>query len=246
LIVNRVLKLFRSINHLTGKFVLKKYFLSITIVCFSTLPSFSQKIFRGIVIDSASFEELPGVLIQVKGTERRTITFTTGHFSIAATPEETLIFSMLGYHPVELPLLFEEDVMLIRLSEQIRLLDEVTIKATRLYPNEIINRTKVAPKRMTALQGITSPIDYFWKLEREKRKLARIVEENNKAQTYVQVITDPVVKEIMMKAYNITELVYYERLAVFNQEHASISYSTDPEEIMDSLHAYFRDIEVKK
>jgi hypothetical protein len=72
------------------------------------------------------------------------------------------------------------------------------------------------------------------------------VEENNKAQTYVQVITDPVVKEIMMKAYSITELVYYEQLAIFNQEHASISYSTDPEEIMEALHEFFQAFEGKK
>ena len=129
--------------------------------------------------------------------------------------------------------------MLIRLSEQIRLLDEITIRATRLYPNEIVNRTKTAPKRVSALEGVFSPFDYFWKLEREKRKLARIIEENNKAQTYLQVITDPVVKEIMMKAYDLTELTYYERLAIFNQKNTSISYSTDPEEIMESLHEFF-------
>ena len=228
-----------------GNYLLKKYFFAALLLFLSSV-GFSQKQFRGIVIDSASFEELPSVMIQVKGTQRRTISFTNGHFTIAASPEETLIFTMLGYHPVELPLLFEEDVMLIRMSEQIRLLDEVTIKATRLYPNEIINRTKVAPKRMSALQGVISPIDYFWKLEREKRKLARIVEENNKAQTYVQVITDPVVKDIMMKAYSLTELVYYERLALFNQQYASISYSSDPEEIMESLHAFFQAAEGKK
>ena len=146
---------------------------------------------------------------------------------------------MLGYQPVELPLLFEEDVMLIRKSEQVRLLNEITIRATRLYPNEIVNRTKIAPKRMSAIEGVFSPFDYFWKLEREKRKLARIVEENNKAQTYIQVINDPVVKDIMMKAYDLTELTYYERLAVFNQQNTSISYSTDPEEIMESLHEFF-------
>ena len=208
-------------------------------VAFAALPSFSQKIFSGIVIDSASFEELPGVMILVKGTERRTISFTTGYFTIAARPQDTLIFTMLGYQPVELPLLFEEDVMLIRMSEQVRLLNEITIRATRLYPNEIVNRTKTAPKRMSAIEGVFSPFDYFWKLEREKRKLARIVEENNKAQTYIQVINDPVVKDIMMKAYDLTELTYYERLAVFNQQNTSISYSTDPEEIMESLHEFF-------
>jgi hypothetical protein len=48
-----------------------------------------------------------------------------------------------------------------------------------------------------------------------------------------------VVKDIMMKAYDLTELTYYERLAVFNQQNSSISYSTDPEEIMESLHEFF-------
>ena len=208
-------------------------------VAFAALPSFSQKIFSGIVIDSASFEELPGVIIHVKSSEKRTISSTVGHFTIPANHSDTLIFTMLGYQPVELPLLFEEDVMLIRMSEQVRLLSEITIRATRLYPNEIVNRTKIAPKRMSAIEGVFSPFDYFWKLEREKRKLARIVEENNKAQTYIQVINDPVVKDIMMKAYDLTELTYYERLAVFNQQNTSISYSTDPEEIMESLHEFF-------
>jgi hypothetical protein len=204
-----------------------------------SVPVYSQITFRGIVIDSASFEELPGVIIHVKSSERRTISSAIGQFTISANHSDTLIISLLGYQPIELPLLYEEDVMLIRLSEQIRLLDEITIRATRLYPNEIVNRTKTAPKRVSALEGVFSPFDYFWKLEREKRKLARIVEENNKAQTYVQVINDPIVKEIMMNAYDITELTYYERLAIFNKQNISISYSTDPEEIMEALHDFF-------
>jgi hypothetical protein len=216
----------------------KKYVL-FSLVAFAALPSFSQKMFRGIVIDSASFEELPNTIIHVKNSERRTISSPQGSFTITANENDTLIFTMLGYQPLELALLYEEDVMLIRMSEQVKLLDEITIRATRLYPNEIVNRTKTAPKRMSALEGVFAPFDYFWKLEREKRKLARIVEENNKAQTYVQVINDPVVKDIMMKAYDLTELNYYERLATFNQRHASISYSTDPEEIMEALHTFF-------
>ena len=224
---------------------MKKYFL-LLFISFTAFSGFSQKIFRGIVIDSASFEELPSVVVRVNHSERRAITSVTGEFSILAYPTDTLTFSMLGYYVVELPLLFEEDVMLIRLVEQVRLLDEITIRATRLYPNEIVNRTKVAPKRMSALEGVFSPIDYFWKLEREKRKLARIVEENNRTQTYVQMITDPVVKDIIMKAYDLTELAYYERIAIFNQQHRSISYSTEPEEIMDSLLAFFQAAEGKK
>ncbi len=153
---------------------------------------------------------------------------------------------MLGFYPVELSLFFEEDVLLIRMSEQIRLLDEITIEATRLYPNEIVNRTKVAPKRVTALEGVFSPFDYFWKQEREKRKLARIIDENNRTQTYVQMITDPALEEIIMKAYDLTEEDYYERLAIFNQQYPSVSYSTEPEEIMDSLVAFFQVAKGKK
>jgi hypothetical protein len=93
---------------------------------------------------------------------------------------------------------------------------------------------------MSALEGVLAPWDYFWKLEREKRKLTRIVEEHNKTQTYLQVVNDPVVKEIIMKAYDLTELIYYETLADFNQQRRSIAYSTDPEEIMESLHDFFK------
>jgi hypothetical protein len=235
---SRCVKLFFTLNHLTGKCILKKCFL-LLLLSFAAFPCLSQKVFRGIVIDSASFEELPSVVVRVNHSERRTITSVAGEFSILANPQDTLTFSMLGYHVVELPLLFEEDVMLIRLIEQVRILDEITIRATRLYPNEIVNRTKVAPKKMSALEGVFSPFDYFWKLEREKRKLSRIVEENNKTQTYVQVISDPVVKDILMKAYELTELAYYERLAIFNQLHPAVSYFTDPEDIMESLHEFF-------
>ena len=130
--------------------------------------------------------------------------------------------------------------MLIRMSEQIKMLDEITIKATRLYPNEIVNRTKEPPKKMSTLEGVLAPWEYFWKLEREKRKLTRIIEEHNKTQTYLQVVNDHVVKEIIMKAYDLTELTYYETLADFNQQRRSIAYSTDPEEIMESLHDFFK------
>jgi len=238
-------KLFRFIIHQTENLVLKTCFLFVFLLL-TSLPSFSQKLFSGIVIDSASFEELPGVVVHVKHSERWTITSTTGHFRILANQQDTLTFTMLGYHDMELPLFFEEDVMLLRISEQVRILDEVTIRATRLYPNEILNRTKVAPKKMSGLDGFAAPFDYFSRLEKEKRKLARIVEENNRTQTYVQVITDPVVKEIIMKAYDLRELTYYEYLSVFNQRHPAISYSNDPEEIMEALHAFFLSATSKK
>jgi hypothetical protein len=219
---------------------LKKYIL-LSFLLLLAGAAFSQNFFRGIVIDSASFEELPNVMISAKTSKARAISSAEGVFAIQTNEIDTLVFMILGYKPLELPLFFEKDAVLVRMREMVRFLNEVTVRATRLYPNEIVNRTKAAPKKMTAIEGVLAPFDYFWKLEREKRKLSRIVMENNKTQTYVQVINDTIVKDILMKAYGMKELLYYETMAAFNQQNPSVSYSTDPEEIMESLHSFFKD-----
>lgn len=84
-----------------------------------------------------------------------------------------------------------------------------------------------------------SPFDYFWKLEREKRKLSRVIEENNRTQIFRQVITDPDVKTIMMEDHHIDEETYYNLIEKFNIQHPSIHYFTDPDAIMEALHGFF-------
>lgn len=179
------------------------------------------------------------VHITIKNSSKGTYTNTSGQFKIAATVADTLLFSSLGYTHLELPLLLEEDVLFLRMREQLQMLQEITIKATRLYPNEILNRTRAAPRKMEAYQALQSPFTYFSKTEKEKRKIYRYVEENNRTQTYVQVITDPVVKEIFTKDYELTDEEYFELLASFNQTYKTIQYATNPEDIMEALHTYF-------
>ncbi len=123
------------------------------------------------------------------------------------------------------------------------MLQEITIKATRLYPNQIADRTHSAPRKMDPFQALQSPFTYFSKTEKEKRQIYRFVEQSNKTQTYVQVITDPIVKEIFTKDYELSDEEYYDRLANFNQQYRSIQYATDPEVIMEALHAYFLSME---
>jgi hypothetical protein len=141
---------------------------------------------------------------------------------------------------MELPLLFEENSLFVMLREDKIWLNEVIIKSTRLYPNKVEELTKTAPRTMSTLEGIFSPFDYFWSLEREKRKLTKIVEENNRTQTYRQVITDPDVKQIMMEDYEVTEETYYQIVVQFNQQQGHVHYFTDPDAIMESLHAFFQ------
>ncbi len=199
----------------------------------------AQQSYSGIVVDSVSMNGMGGVYISVKGNGKATVSNQSGLFTISASTVDTLVFSHLGYVTLELPLFLEEDALFIRMREQVSMLQEITIKAMRLYPNEIADRTRVAPRKMAGYQAMESPFTYFSKTEKEKRKIYRYVEESNKTQTYVQLITDPVVKEIFTKDYQLTEEEYYNLLASFNQRYRSIQYSTDPEEIMEALHAYF-------
>ncbi|MBX2898368.1 MAG: carboxypeptidase-like regulatory domain-containing protein [Cyclobacteriaceae bacterium] len=199
----------------------------------------AQKIYRGIVVDSASMVNLQGVHITVKSTSRGVASNSAGGFLVSARPIDTLIFTAIGYHTLELPLMFEEDALFILLRENTIMLNEVTIKSNRLYPNKIEDHTKTAPRTMAKGQKFSSPFDYFWKLEREKRKLTRVIEENNRTQTFRQVITDPDVKKIMMEDHHIEEETYYHLVEKFNMQHPAVHYFTDPDAIMEALHGFF-------
>jgi CarboxypepD_reg-like domain len=220
---------------------LRLFFLFI-LLSVSAITVYAQKTYRGIVVDSATLIGVPNVLVTFTKTQKGVYTSANGSFAIQATSFDTLVFSMLGYKTIELPLFMEEDALLIRVSENVRMLSEITVKATRLYPNEIANRTRQAPRKMAAYQALQSPFTYFSKTEKEKRKIYRYVEETNKTQTYVQVITDPIVREIFMKDYSLTDEEYYELLARFNQIYKSIQYATNPEDIMEALHSYFEGV----
>lgn len=198
-----------------------------------------QKLYRGIVVDSASLVNLPGVHVTVRKTAKVSLTDANGTFLIYAKPTDTLTLSFIGYQSLQLPLLFEEEDLFILLREDKILLNEIVIKSTRLYPNKIEDRTAVKPKTMDQLDGMLSPFDYFWKVEREKRKLSRVVEENNRTQVYRQVITDPDVKNIMKKEYGIDEETYYSIIEKFNQQHPSVHYYSDPDAVMEALHQFF-------
>lgn len=201
--------------------------------------SMAQTMYRGIIVDSSSLSGLPGVHVLIKNSSRLAATNTSGVFLISAKPIDTLVITAIGYHSIELPLLFEEDALFILLRENTILLREVTIQSNRLYPNQVEDRTKVAPRTLSKIQMFESPFDYFWKLEREKRKLTRVIEENNRTQTFRQVITDPDVKTIMMEDHHIDEETYYNVVEKFNIQHPAVHYFTDPDAIMEALHVFF-------
>ncbi len=198
--------------------------------------AWGQAYYHGIVVDSLTLAALPGAHVQVKNSANGTRTNEKGVFSIFAKPADTLVISMVGYHPTEVPLLFEESGILIRLTEKVNMLNEVTITASRITE---ITRTYRPPPKALEASALGNPFDYFSRWQREKRKLQQVVDENNRTFTYVQVVNDPEVRELLMEEFSLTEPEFYELLVQFNKQSGNLVYSTDSRTIIESIKNFF-------
>lgn len=204
-----------------------------------TLEVFSQKTTRVVVVDSLSFEALPAVFVRVKNSNISFLAEPTGIFILKTKPTDTLVISHIGYHETIVPLLFEEDAILVRMRPKITLLDEVVITSRRLYPNELNPRVSRTPDTRTVMGSLHQPWEYFNKREKEKRKLVKLMQENDRIKTFMEVITDPSIKEEFMEDYSVEEVEYYNILVKFNQQKFPVIYSNDSEKIIDALHDFF-------
>ncbi len=201
--------------------------------------AFSQKTTRVIVVDSATVEPLPAVFVRIKNTNRSMLADPSGIFTITTRRADTLVLTHVGYKDVMIPLFFEEDAILIRMSEKITLLKEVTISSRKLYPNEINPRKSTPPRSATLGESLASPWEYFNKREKEKRKLALLMQENDRIRTFIEVVTDPSIKEELMRDHEVSETTYYDILVKFNQQKFPVIYSSDAEEIITALREFF-------
>jgi hypothetical protein len=201
------------------------------------ITSYSQQVTRIVIIDSATFKPLPAVFIQLKNTNRSVLVSPTGIINLKTNKTDTLLLSHIGYKPISIPLLFEEDAILIRMSEQITMLAEVTVKSRKLYPNEINPRKSIT--RSTAAGSIAVPWDYFSRREKDKRKVNALMLENDRIRTFVEVVTDPSIKEELMTGYNLSEDAYYNKLVKFNKQKLPVIYSNDADAIITALHDFF-------
>lgn len=202
---------------------------------------FSQKRTRGIVVDSLSLKAIPGIHVRIKNKAGGTTTNSEGVFILPTSPADTLMLTFVGYYSLELPLLFEEEDILIRMNEKVIMLDEVSVTAKRILPSEIVRAKRTMPTAvMEKGQGFSSPIDYFSKWQKEKRKLVKFINENDRVKTYVDVVNDQMLRESIMYELDLSEDKYYNLLSKFNEQNRLLMYSTDPIEIADALEAFFR------
>lgn len=192
----------------------------------------------GIIVDSVSLVALSNVQVRIKSKPAGITAGASGIFRIQAPVFDTLIFSYVGYKTFEYPVLLSEEDVLIRLSEAIVMLPEVTTVGARLP--EVTYEERRVVRTLSVGEGIFSPFTYLSKSEHEKRKLVRLTEENTKIRTYVQVVNDPELKKDMMNKFSITDSEYYTLLAAFNQRNKYVQYLVNEQQILKILESFIQ------
>ena len=195
--------------------------------------SYGQEVTTGIVVDSATMAALPFVNIQVKNSGVGTRTDDKGNFSVIAGKKDTLVFTLVGYEKLELPLA-DYEPSIIRLSEKYTLLEAVTIDEYRqrdLYEGMFDDQNARLKKNIPF---------YFSKAKKEKIKVQMLKNENLRVQTYVDVVvTNPELKYGLMKKYSLTEREYYDVLRAFNEQHYEVMYYLTRAELVSLLNTFF-------
>lgn len=206
----------------------------VILVSGSMYPALSQQTIRGIVVDSASFAPLPYVSIQVKSGMRGTSTDTKGNFGIFAAETDTLVFSLLGYERLELPLAGYEP-SLIRMVEKATELPMVTIDDYRLDNVYEGMFEEGRPARLK--QGMPF---YYSRGRKDKVMAGRWRENELRVQTYLDVVVNnPDTKAGLMKLHDLTEKEYYDILTRFNEKHHQVMYFLTAAELMSFLNRFF-------
>jgi hypothetical protein len=189
---------------------------------------------KGILVDSASFSALPYVNVKIKNQNRGTMTDVKGNFSIQATQQDTLVFTLVGYQRLEFPL-FDYEPSMIRLAEKYTLLEAVTIHELR--PGE--NPYEGMFEEQNARLKKSIPF-YLSKAKKEKIKVQTLKEENIRVKTYVDVvINNSDTKEELMKKYSLNENEYYMILTEFNEKHYRVMYYLTPAELISLLNTFY-------
>lgn len=193
----------------------------------------AQQAVRGIVVDSATLSALPSVNVQIKNGTTGTFTDEKGNFAIRALPADTLVFTIVGYERLELPLA-DYEPGIIRLSEKYTLLKAVTIDE---YKRE--NPYEGMFEEQNARLKKSIPF-YYSKAKKEKIKVQSLREENVRVKTYVDVVVnDPSLKARLMKEHGLNDDEYYHILTAFNERHYRVMYYLTRSELISLINTFF-------
>lgn len=100
---------------------------SLTLLCMLLfcIATYAQRITVSGKV-TAGGEGLPGVTVAVKGSTNGTITSMDGDYSLQTEPQNTLVFSFIGYETQEVPINGQKTIN-IEMHESSIAIDEVVI-----------------------------------------------------------------------------------------------------------------------
>lgn len=165
---------------------------------------------------------------------RGTSTGRNGNFSINAAPDDTLVFSLLGYKRLEFPLAGYEPG-LIPLAEKPQLLPAIEILDQKVYVNPYEGMFDEQNQKL-----IRKIPFYYSRQRKDKIKAANWREDVVRVQTYVDVvINDSTTRTNLMKEFSLSEKEYYEILTKFNERHYQVMYYLTSGELLSLLEKFF-------
>src|SRR5260221_6761400 len=208
-----------------------RLFIFIFILISCSLATSAQKVLKGIVVDSVTLGGIPNVSVRILGAGYGTITNANGVFSIKVRPTDTLSFSSVGYLRTLEPVTTDNEIMFIRMVQEIILLREVTVygrpEAIKKDLPSLKLKSKAVPwgGAMPGGGGAGVNFDFFSKTEREKRKLKKMKTEFFSTQTYVEIVTNLEVIQELKDRYALSDTSFYKILPHFNEQPREITHS---------------------
>ncbi|MGL4852991.1 MAG: SusC/RagA family TonB-linked outer membrane protein [Phocaeicola sp.] len=104
-----------------------------------------EKMLSGIVVSSVDGEPLIGVGVQIEGTTLGTITDFDGKFSLSVSPNQTLLFSYIGYISQSVTVT-TQTTLNISLKEDTETLDEVVVVGYGVQKKKLVTGATVQVK----------------------------------------------------------------------------------------------------
>lgn len=224
--------------------------------------SHAQTIYlSGYTRDSTTFELLPYVTIYTVKGKPVAASNGQGYFSLSCLPTDTIVFTRMGYKPVQTSPDKTAWDMNVLMPETMRVLDEVVVydhyiihgheqiqesmkEGAALEASPFKNQTQ-APNAVNMIQTfgpgmvLNGVLSSLLGTDKEKVKLAKGKAEFVKTQVYYEVVQSQQVKEHMMRAFNIDEPEYLKRLERFKVAYPTAVYVRSREEIVRLMTASF-------
>ncbi len=211
----------------------------------------------GNIISGDELDNLPGVHIIGRLSRAGTVSDVRGMFRIRIFPEDTLIFSFVGYKTEKIT--FQDYgssrvEVVVRLKPDVRELEGVVIYSEHVTP-EYLLRPKREPIFIPGLRpprpkedvadvpiGSTSygPISFFSKEAKEKRLVMKSYENKKREQVYNQVINSEPLRMQFMDQYGLSRKEWDDFVVYFNRKPLFHMDRQNSEDIVLNLHREFR------